>query len=111
MPRCSLTIAGVLALILGTNAQAADSPSAAGYAAGMQEMFQGMMWIDYGGDPDVVFAQSMMLTHQAAIDMANVVLEHGQDPKIRRLAERVIAVQQPEIEMMRAWLADRGHAE
>ena len=41
-----------------------------------------------------------------AIDMARIVLEHGQDPQVRVLAEELIAAQEAEIEMMEAWLAE-----
>jgi uncharacterized protein (DUF305 family) len=40
--------------------------------------------------------------------MAKVVLVHGKDPAIRKLAEEVIAAQTKEIAMMRDWLKAKG---
>ena len=57
---------------------------------------------------DVDFAAMMIPHHQGAIDMAKIVLAHGKDPAIRKLAEEVIAAQDTEIAMMRKWLASKG---
>ena len=67
----------------------------------MPAMQQGMMQ----EDPDIAFACGMIAHHQAAIDMAQVVLAHGQDADMRRLAEEIIEVQRDEIEYMSEWLA------
>ena len=55
--------------------------------------------------PDRAFASAMIAHHQAAIDMAKVVIAFGADPEIRKLAEGIIVAQQQEILQMRAWLA------
>ncbi len=88
-------------------AAAADSPSSAAYRAANERMHADMT-IELTGDADVDFAAGMIPHHQGAIDMAQVVIEYGDDPEIRALAEEIIAAQEAEIAFLREWLAANG---
>lgn len=66
------------------------------------------MAIPFSGDADVDFVKGMIPHHQGAIDMANVVLAHGKDAAIRKLAADIIKAQEGEIAMMRDWLKKKG---
>ena len=73
----------------------------------MDKMMADMM-VPYTGDADVDFVRGMIPHHEAAVAMAQIQLEHGKDPEIRKLAEGVVKAQEGEIAMMKKWLADRG---
>jgi uncharacterized protein (DUF305 family) len=73
--------------------------------ADMARMMRDMHAAPYTGDRDVDFLAMMIPHHQGAIDMARLVLLHGNDPLTRTLAEEIIAAQQSEIEAMRGRLA------
>ena len=88
-------------------ASPAEDGSTAAYKAAAAEM-HGDMMIDYSGNADVDFVRGMIPHHQGAIDMATIVLEHGDDPQIRALAEEIIAAQQGEIAVLQAWLAENA---
>ncbi len=66
------------------------------------------MAIEYTGDADVDFVKGMLPHHQGAVEMAKIVLEHGKDPEVRKLAEGIIAAQESEIKWMTDWLAKNG---
>ena len=59
-------------------------------------------------DADVAFACGMIAHHQGAIDMAQVLLESGDDPQMIELAGEIIAAQVGEIELMTKWLAENA---
>lgn len=57
---------------------------------------------DQGDDVDRAFVTGMVPHHQAAIEMARVVLDRGRSPKVRALAQSIIDDQQNEINEMSA---------
>jgi uncharacterized protein (DUF305 family) len=67
------------------------------------------MDIEFSNDADIDFARGMIGHHQGAIDMARIVLEHGEDPELRHLAEQIIEAQEAEIAFLLNWIAK--HAE
>lgn len=83
------------------------SPSSKAFAEANAKMHKDMA-VPLTGNADVDFVQGMIPHHQGAIDMAKIVLEHGKDPEIRKLAEEVIKAQEGEIAMMKEWLAKNG---
>jgi uncharacterized protein (DUF305 family) len=85
----------------------ANDPATVASAAAMDKMMADMM-VPYTGDPDIDFARGMIPHHQAAIDMAKIQLEFGQDPEMRKLAEAIIAAQESEIATLKAFLATKG---
>lgn len=86
----------------------ADNPAVQAYRDIAERMHRDMQ-TEYDGDADVDFARGMIAHHQGAIDMAHVVLEHGEDAAIRGLAREVIEAQEEEIAFLHDWLAEQGH--
>jgi uncharacterized protein (DUF305 family) len=84
----------------------ADDPAVRAYMEAADRMHAAMAGVEYTGDPDIDFARGMIPHHQAAIDMARVVIEHGEDPEMRRLAEEIIEAQEREIAELEDWLAE-----
>jgi uncharacterized protein (DUF305 family) len=93
----------------GAHGEAAAAPSTSNEAfeAANAKMHRDMA-IPLTGDADADFVRGMIPHHQGAIDMANVVLQHGADPEIKKLAQDIIAAQEKEIAWMKEWLAKNG---
>jgi uncharacterized protein (DUF305 family) len=58
---------------------------------------------------DEAFVTGMIPHHEQALSMAAMVLDkEGVDPRVVALAERILAAQQPEIDLMNSWLEAWG---
>lgn len=90
----------------GTPARPAaqETPATREYRAANDRMHRDMA-IAFTGNADRDFAAGMIPHHQGAIDMANTVLRHGNDPEMRALAQAVIQAQTTEIAQLHAFLA------
>jgi uncharacterized protein (DUF305 family) len=88
--------------VAATNDSPKDEEFARALTAGMDKMHREMTAPSRTGNPDVDFLASMIPHHAGAVEMARLVLIHGRDPLVRRLAEEIIASQQTEIAAMQA---------
>ncbi|MBD3896553.1 DUF305 domain-containing protein [Halomonas sp. ML-15] len=86
----------------------ADDPAVQAYREANDRMHEGMM-VGFTGDADVDFARGMIPHHQGAIDMANIVLEYGEDEALQQLAREIIEAQEEEIAFLEDWLEEHGH--
>lgn len=63
------------------------------------------MSITYTGDADIDMLRGMIPHHQGAVEMAQVVMQYGNDPQVRRMAAEIIRNQNLEIRWMQNYLA------
>jgi uncharacterized protein (DUF305 family) len=83
----------------------AESPADKAMMAGMKKMQHEMMAAPVTGDADKDFVAMMIPHHEGAIEMAQVELQYGKDPDLRRMATAIIAAQNKEISEMMKWQA------
>ena len=83
-----------------------DPPSTKGYKSAMMKMMEAMP--KFTGDADIDFMKQMRTHHEAAIDMAKVVLANGKDADTKKLAQEIVAAQEKEIATIDAWLKKKG---
>jgi uncharacterized protein (DUF305 family) len=57
---------------------------------------------------DVMFAQMMIPHHEQAVVMADFALQSATDPQLVELAQEIKDAQDPEIDLMKSWLATWG---
>lgn len=84
-----------------------ESASTQAYRAANTKMHKDMD-IKYSGNADTDFVRGMIPHHQGAVEMAKIVLAHGKDPELRKLATEIVAAQDKEIAFMREWLKKSG---
>lgn len=76
------------------------------YMEAMMRMHAPMMAAHMIKDPDLAFNCGMIAHHTGAIDMAKVVLEHGDDDESKMMAQEIIQAQEKEIKEMSDWIAE-----
>jgi uncharacterized protein (DUF305 family) len=96
---------------MGHSAPAAggDSASTQAFKAANDKMHAGMN-IPFTGNADADFVNGMIPHHQGAVEMARIVLQHGKDPQLKKLARDIIKAQDKEIAFMQRWLAKNASA-
>jgi uncharacterized protein (DUF305 family) len=87
----------------------AGSPSTKAFEAANAKMHTDMA-IKFTGNADADFIAGMIPHHEGAVAMAKVVLAHGKDVKVRKLAQDIIKAQNTEIAWMKGWLAKNAKA-
>ncbi len=87
----------------GAAPAAGETASTKAFKAANEKMHGGMS-IPFSGNADVDFVKGMIPHHQGAVEMAKIVLEHGKDPALKKLARDVIKAQDKEIAFMQSWL-------
>lgn len=91
-------------LLAGCGSSTADPPAA-------QSAPSADVVVADGSDADVAFAQLMIPHHAQAVAMADLALEQGTSADVLSLAGQIKAAQDPEIQLMRGWLAAWGAPE
>lgn len=92
------------AAVESSSSPASAAPHVTAFGEAIERMHEPMTEGVRADNPDVAFARGMIPHHQAAIDMALVVLQHGNDEQMRKLALDVIREQNREIAEMNEWL-------
>jgi len=102
----ALSLVGVSAAQEDAAARLEGLSRAAFEIAFMQEMDREMTALKTarGVEFDRKFAEDMIVHHQSAIEMAQLVAERAERAELKTLAQAIIGAQSHEIEQMRQWL-------
>jgi uncharacterized protein (DUF305 family) len=73
----------------------------------MMGMMKSMDAVKPTGNTDRDFAAMMKVHHEGAIDMSQMELQSGKDPKMRAMAKRIIEAQKKEIKEFEQWLGQQ----
>jgi uncharacterized protein (DUF305 family) len=93
---------GATGMMSGSVASESTAPSPSASAAGVVSTEHNAT--------DLTFAQSMIVHHQGAIEMADLAATRAASQQVKDLAARIKAAQGPEIEQMQSWLTAWGAA-
>ena len=74
----------------------------------MDEMTQGLAGLK-GDAFDKAFVEMMIVHHQGAVDMAELIPANAKHEELKKLGRDIITAQTQEITMMKQWLKDWGY--
>ena len=74
----------------------------------MKQMNKKMQSMKMSADTDHEFAEMMITHHRAAVDMAQLELDSGNDDSLKKFAKKIIEVQNREIQELEQWLRQHG---
>jgi len=101
--------AAVAAAIAFAGCSGDDSMSGMGHNSASPTASSSVTPVGEFNEADVMFVQMMIPHHEQAVDMSDMVLsKSGLNPEVEALAKQIKAAQQPEIDMMNAWLETWG---
>ena len=107
--RTALLPAAVAAAIAFAGCSTDDSMSGMGHSSSSPAASSSAAPVGQFNEADVIFAQMMIPHHEQAVDMSDMVLsKSGINHEVQALAKQIKAAQQPEIDMMNAWLEAWG---
>jgi uncharacterized protein (DUF305 family) len=110
--RIALLPAAVAAAIAFAGCSADDGMSGMGHNTASPAATSSATPVGEFNEADVMFAQMMIPHHEQAVDMSDMVLsKSGINPEVQALAKQIKAAQQPEIDMMNAWLETWGRVQ
>lgn len=97
--------AATLAMVLAACGAGSESTEAAGSPTADTAQADGAV---VHNEADTEFVQMMIVHHEGAIEMADLIVERASAEQVRELGERVRDAQGPEIEQMTGWLESWG---
>jgi uncharacterized protein (DUF305 family) len=110
--RIALLPAAVAAAVAFAGCSTDDGTSGMGHNAASPAATSSATPVGEFNEADVMFVQMMIPHHEQAIDMSDMVLsKSGINPEVQALAKQIKAAQQPEIDMMNAWLETWGRVQ
>lgn len=109
----SLTLAGIVAVLVGAPVQGQTppifNPGAPGASSRVISAAESVELSRTGFvEADVRFMQHMIVHHAQAVEMVRLMETRASSPTVRRLGERIAQSQAAEMELMREWLEGRG---
>ena len=104
-------IVGIVALLIGLGggyvmtANNTASTTTTAQHGSSRDMMAGLE-SKTGADFETAFMDEMIVHHQSAIDMAELIPERSTRPELRKLGTDIITAQTAEIQMMKQWKAE-----